>query len=227
MDTRPPRFAFPVSLDVAGRRCVVVGAGPMAAEKAEALRAAGADVVAPPADGFTDDLLNGAFLLVVSGEDGTDTDAVFAAAERRGVLTNILDDIPHCHFAFPSVVERGPLKLAVSTAGKAPALARRVRIELDEYLADELGEVVTAYDDARARLLPRQVGFDVWSRAWRQALDDLDGLLELAAVQGVDAVRDRILAEVSGALATATTGKPAAAASGAPDTAASRQEVAS
>ncbi|MEX2324415.1 MAG: bifunctional precorrin-2 dehydrogenase/sirohydrochlorin ferrochelatase [Nitriliruptoraceae bacterium] len=182
--TAPPTgrtFAFPVSLDVAGRRCVVAGAGPLAQEKAQALREAGADVVETPANAFDQRLLDDAFLLIVSGEDDTDPQQAFALAKQRGVLINILDDIPHCDFAFPSIVTRGPVKVAISTAGKAPALSRRVRLNLEEHLPDALGEVAEAYAQAREALLPRVEPFDVWAAAWRKALDDLDGLLELCA----------------------------------------------
>lgn len=191
-----PRFAFPVTLDVAGRRCVVAGGGPMAKEKVEALAAAGADVVDVPAGEFTLDLLDGAFLLVVSGEDDLDTAEAFEEAERRGVLANFLDDIPHCHVAFPSVVDRGPLKVAISSQGKAPALSRRVRIDLEERLPEALGDVVLAYHQAREAALPRTVDFATWQTAWRAALDDLDSLLALCADGQRDVAAARILATV-------------------------------
>lgn len=196
MDTTTPRFSFPVSLDVTGRRCVIAGGGPLAREKADAFREAGADVVEVTAGGFTPDLLDDTFLLVVSGEDDIDAAAAFDEAERRGVLTNTLDDIPHCHFAFPSLVRRGPLRLAISTGGRAPALARRVRLDLEDHLPDSLGALVDAYDRARQLALPRRVPFDVWAAAWQTALDDLDGLLALCADGRADEARDRILATV-------------------------------
>jgi siroheme synthase-like protein len=197
MTTSPaPRFSFPVSLDVTGRRCVVAGGGPLAEEKADALRKAGAEVLEVPAGGFTTDLLDGAFLLIVSGEDDLDAAATFAEAERRGVLTNTLDDIPHCHFAFPSLVRRGDLQVAISTAGKAPALARRMRLDLEERLPRSLGALVDAYADARQAALPREVPFDVWAAAWQRALEDVDGLLELCDEGRADEARDRILATV-------------------------------
>lgn len=197
-----PRFAFPVTLDVAGRRCVVAGGGPMAHEKVRALREAGADVVDVAAGAFTLDLLDGAFLFIVSGEDDLDADEAFAEAERRGILTNVLDDIPHCHFAFPSIVDRGALKVAISTQGKAPALARRVRLDLEERLAASLGDLVVAYHQARTAALPRTVDFGTWQRAWRAALDDLDGLLALCDDGHSDQAAQQILTTVSHHLAT-------------------------
>ena len=207
MPTRPaPTFAFPVSLDVAGRRCVVAGGGPLAREKAQALRDAAADVVEVAAGAFRADLLEDAFLLIVSGEDDTDAAATFAAAERRGVLVNSLDDVPHCHFAFPSIVRRGDLKVAISTGGRAPALARRLRLELEQQLPDALGALIDAYAQAREAALPRTVPFERWAAGWQTALADLDELLALCEEGRVEEARDRIHGTV-----TAATGVPAGA----------------
>ena len=203
--TTNTRFSFPVSLDVAGRRCVVAGGGALAREKADALRDAGAEVVEARAGGFTTDLLEGTFLLIVSGEDELDAAATFAEAERRGVLINTLDDVPHCHFAFPSIVQRGALKLAISTGGAAPALARRVRLDLQDRLHPQLGDLVEAYASAREEALPRQVPFEVWARGWQAALDDVDALLELCEQGRRDEARERILATVTAHIATVAT----------------------
>lgn len=201
MSTAPaPRFSFPVSLDVTGRRCVVAGGGPLAREKAETLRDAGGDVVEVAAGHFREELLDDTFLLIVSGEDETDAAATFGEAERRGVLTNSLDDIPHCHFAFPSLVQRGPLKLAISTGGKAPALARRIRLDLEERLPAELGTLVEAYAEARQTALPREEPFEVWAAAWQAAVAEVDDLIDLCEEGRTDQARDRILTTVLSAL---------------------------
>jgi siroheme synthase-like protein len=200
-----PAFSFPISLDVAGRRCLVAGGGPLAREKADALRDAGADVVELAPGGFVTDLLDGTFLFIVSGEDDVDADTAFAEAERRGVLTNMLDDIPHCHFAFPSIVQRGSLKLAISTGGKAPALARQVRLQLEEWLPQSLGALVEAYAAARLEALPRRVPFDVWARGWQAALADIDRLLELCEDGRHDQARDHILEVVTTTIRSETT----------------------
>jgi siroheme synthase-like protein len=203
--TSAPRFQLPITLDVTGRRCVIAGGGPLAAEKAAAFRAAGADVVEVAAGAFSSELLAGAFVLVVSGEDDLDTAATFAEAERRGILTNALDDVPHCHFAFPSLVERGPVRVAISTGGKAPALARRLRLDLEGRLPAGLGELAEAYAEARQDLLPRRVPFATWAAAWQTALDDLDGLLARCEAGRPDEARAQLTATVAAALAPATT----------------------
>lgn len=203
--TTPHRFTFPISLDVTGRRCVVAGGGPLAREKADALRQAGADVVEPAANAYEPHLLDGAFLLVISNEDDLDAAATFADAEARGVLANSLDDLPHCHFAFPSVVRRGDLKVAISSSGRAPALARQVRLDLEDHLPASLGEVVEAYASARAEALPREVPFPVWAAAWQRALAEIDDLLAMCDDGRVDDARDRILTTVTDGLSEGPT----------------------
>lgn len=191
------RFRFPVTLDVTGRRCVVVGGGAIADEKAAALRAAGADVHEVWPNSWRAEDFDGAFLAIVTGEDDTDPDDALAAAEERGVLLNVMDDIPHCHYAFPAIVRRGDLQVAISTAGKAPALARQLRLRLDDELPEELATLVDAIGAAREALLPRTVPFAEWQRRWRTVLADLDGLLALCADGDPVAARDRIVGGVA------------------------------
>lgn len=190
-------FAFPISLDVTGRRCVVVGGGPLAAEKVAALREAGADVVAVPPGGYDASVLDGTFVAIATGEDTTDGAAVYADAEERGVLVNVMDDIPHCQFAFPSIVRRGPLRLAISTEGRAPVLSRRLRLHLEDELPGSLGDLVEALGKAREAALPRTVPFPEWQRRWRAAVEDLHLLLALCETDRADEVRDRVLATVT------------------------------
>lgn len=149
---------FPIFLKLTGRRCLVVGAGSIAESKIESLHAAGAEVavvatrVSPrirqmAADGevrlsvrsFDDADLDGNFL-VVAGTDVPEVNrAVFAGAERRNILVNAVDDPPYCDYYFPSVVKRGDLQIAISTAGESPALAQQLRRELNEQLPRDLG----------------------------------------------------------------------------------------
>ncbi|MDQ3983415.1 MAG: NAD(P)-dependent oxidoreductase, partial [Actinomycetota bacterium] len=90
-------FGYPVSLDVTGRRCVVVGSGPPAQEKVQALVDAGADVVA--LDTYRPGDLSGAFLAVVTDPDPALHAAVAAEARAERVLLNCMDDVPYCDFA--------------------------------------------------------------------------------------------------------------------------------
>ena len=164
-------FGFPVSLEVAGRRCVVFGAGPLAQDRAAALLDAGA-VVTVIARPHEDGDLAGAFLAVAASGDAVETARIYAEAEREGVLLNAVDDPAHCHFAVPAVLRRGDLLVAVSTGGRAPGYAGRVRDELARTVGIEHGTLLDLIAGVRAEL-PAQ-----WAKKWRAALDyDLIGLV--------------------------------------------------
>lgn len=209
-------FAYPVALDLTGRRCVVVGGGEVAVEKVVQLREAGAQVTLvsdrpdkrlvrlhelgalrllrrryQPGD------LAGAFLAVVTREDPLDVQRVWEEAEAARVLMNVVDDVPHCHFAAMSILRRGDLRIAISTAGKAPALAKQLRRWLEDVVGPEWGELVEAVDQARRRALPRRVSFPEWSRRWGQALSDLEHLKALARAGRHEEIRDHLLAFVA------------------------------
>jgi len=84
--------------------------------------------------------LAGAFLCVAATATPSVNRAVFAEASERGVLCNAVDDPPFCDFYFPSVVRRGELQIAISTAGESPALAQRLRKEIHAQLPQDSGE---------------------------------------------------------------------------------------
>ncbi len=209
-------FDYVVSLRLAGRRAVVVGDGPVAAQRVEDLRRSGADVTAIAADAH-DDLvavadadagvtlhhrayatgdLDGATLAIATREGDLDVDAFWAESRERGVLTSVLDDLDHADFAAPALVRRGDLRIALSTAGRAPALAKRLREHLDEVIGPEYDRLVHAVDEARTRLGARDVPFDEWSQRWSAALADLDGLLANVGAGDIDAAVDHIVSTV-------------------------------
>jgi len=173
-------FGFPVALEVAGRRCVVFGSGPVARARATALLDAGAAVtlIARP---YEEGDLAGAFLAVAATGDAAETARIFAEAERDGVLLNAVDDPAYCHFAVPAVLRRGDLTVTVSTGGRAPGYARRLRDELSRAVGPEYGTLVDLIGDLRAELRaqrPEDSDFDEWAARWRQALEhDLIGLV--------------------------------------------------
>lgn len=163
---------FPVFLKLAERPCVVVGACEIAAAKIAALLEAGAHVtvVAPQANSYVRELaaagklrwierefrandLVGAFLVIAATSEIEVNHAVFVEAQRRGILTNAVDDPPHCDFYFPAVVRRGALQIAISTSGESPALAQRLRRELEASLNESLGDWVAALGKLRRKIL--------------------------------------------------------------------------
>lgn len=131
-------------LDLTGRRCLVVGSGSIADEKAAGLRACGADVSVSAR--YEPALLDGVWLVVCA--DPALGERVFADAEERRIFCNVADVPQRCSFILPALHRRGPITLAVSTAGASPALAQRLRDDFaarvgpeHERLAVELREL--------------------------------------------------------------------------------------
>ena len=183
-------FGYPIALDLAGRRALVVGANAVAQGKVEGLLDAGATVKVV-ADGpaarlaalegdervtvawraFRARDLSGAFVCVASSEDPAERAFIHAEAKRRGVLVNVMDDPPHCDFAAPAVVRRGDLVIAVSTGGRSPALARRLREELEGRFGKEWKEIVEILGEARDRALSLLPDYGARASRWHEALD--------------------------------------------------------
>src|SRR3954462_5270090 len=143
-------------LKLSGRRCVVVGGGDVGLEKVEGLLACDGDVtlIAPDAIEPLEELaregsirweqreyagiedLEATFIVIAATNDTDVNIRVFADAERRAMLVNIVDVPPLCNFILPAIVRTGPLAIAISTAGASPALAKRIKSEI----ADKYGE---------------------------------------------------------------------------------------
>ena len=130
---------FPVFLDLRGRRALVVGQGEAASRKAEALRQAGALVHDTP--GFDPADLDGAAIAI--GADAADEvlQALFAAAKARGIPVNIVDRPALCTYITPSIIDRAPLQIAVSSGGAAPVLARLVRARIEALIPPAFGRL--------------------------------------------------------------------------------------
>ena len=161
---------FPIFLKLTGRRCLVIGAGNLAESKIESLRAAHAQVtvIAPEArerilemaaageialqqrSFESGDVSSGGFFLVVTATNVPATNrAVYQEAVANDVLCNAVDDPPFCDFYFPSVVRRGDLQIAISTAGSSPALAQRLRKEINAQLPLDTGDWLTDLGNLR------------------------------------------------------------------------------
>jgi precorrin-2 dehydrogenase/sirohydrochlorin ferrochelatase len=147
---------FPIFVKLEGRLVVVIGGGHVAEAKIPGLLSAGARIrlVAPsitpqiaewvrfgkidwlpkefePAD------VDGAFLVIAATSAPGVNESVFREAEIRGILCNAVDDIEHCHFYYGAVVQRGDLQIAISTNGKSPSLAQRLRKEFEAQFGPE------------------------------------------------------------------------------------------
>ncbi len=160
-------MAYPIMVDLRGRRVLVVGGGSVAYRKVRVLLDDSAEVVvvAPEltpelarlveaagldwrARSFEPGDLEGCFLAVAATDDEAVNRAVFEAAEARRMLCNVVDQPELCSFIVPAVVRRGGLILAVSTTGASPLLARKIK----ERLADEYDEAWADYVDLLARV---------------------------------------------------------------------------
>ena len=179
---------YPVALDLRNRPCLVIGGGSVAEAKVEGLLDAGArvTVVSPTlserlaswaiADRIThrqreydSSDLDGQ-QLVFSATDSRDvTQAVAAGARLRGLWMNAADDPTYCDFLLPSVLQRGRLQVAVSTGGASPALAARVRRDLEAYFTPEYEDLVELAAEVRREV--RASGRRADAASWRAALD--------------------------------------------------------
>ena len=173
---------YPVFLDVRGRTALVVGGGAVAERKAAGLARAGAcvRVVAPT-------VTAGVFLVYAATDDAAVNEAVYAEAEARGVPANVVDDPAHCSFIVPSVVRRGPLQLAVSTSGAAPALAKRLRRELEGRFPEDWAVYVDLLAEVRALVRSRMAGGEAERAPVLEAACDLGVLERLRAGERLDA----------------------------------------
>jgi precorrin-2 dehydrogenase/sirohydrochlorin ferrochelatase len=199
---------YPVDLVVAGRRCVVLGGGAVAARKVEGLVAAGAEVVviAPEIDDEIRSLavevverpyrrgdLEGAWLAIAATDDTEVNRVIRADADRCRVWINAVDDPTACSFTLPAVVRRGPVMVTVSTAGHSPALASWVRGELAAQLGPEVGQLAQLLSEARDQL--KAAGRSTEEVDWRPALDW--DMLELIRSGRTAQARERLQACLS------------------------------
>jgi siroheme synthase-like protein len=202
----PPLF-YPVSLDISGRSCLVVGGGSVAARKVRALLECGAvvTVIAPGLSDAMEALVPSlhalerrdyggdasTFRLVVTATGIPEVDgAVYADAEAAGVWTNSADDLAHCSFILPAVHRDGAVTVAVSTGGLSPALASWLRTRVASEYGDGLGTLAQLLGEARANL--KRAGLPSDSVDWVRLLNG--PLLELVRAGDIDNARATVMA---------------------------------
>ncbi|HTQ69605.1 MAG TPA: bifunctional precorrin-2 dehydrogenase/sirohydrochlorin ferrochelatase [Solirubrobacteraceae bacterium] len=156
-------------LKLSGRRCVVVGGGEVALEKVEGLLACDGEVtvIAPQAlpelqeyaregsigweqrdyAGAAD--LERAFMAIAATDDTDVNIAVFDDAEARAMLVNVVDVPPLCNFILPAIVRINPLAIAISTAGASPALAKRMKREVEDHFGEPYARLAVLLSEAR------------------------------------------------------------------------------
>lgn len=190
---------FPICLDLAGKRCLVVGAGPEAERKATALRRAGALVVATPRFAPAD--LDGCTLAFAADVPHAIGEAVSRAAQAHGILVNVTDRPALCSFIMPAVIDRAPVTLAISTGGTSPALARRLREMLDAIVPRRLGALAALAGEFRAQVKHRIADTAARRAFWERLLDGPVARLALAGEQ--DAARRQLEAALDAETAPA------------------------
>ncbi|MED6327465.1 MAG: bifunctional precorrin-2 dehydrogenase/sirohydrochlorin ferrochelatase [Actinomycetota bacterium] len=199
-----PSTPYPVNLDLAGRRALVVGGGTVAARKVHGLLAAGADVtvVAPE---VVDEIADNHrvrwhqrpyrrgevafYRLAISATGDPAVDGqVYWDAEAADVWLNSADDPQHCSFTLPAVTSRNDLQVTVSTNGRSPAVAAWLRRTIDAAVGPEHATVVSLAAEVRAEL--RAATGTSESPGWVDALDD--DLVDLVRVGDLEAARRRL-----------------------------------
>jgi siroheme synthase-like protein len=214
--TRRSLLGYPVNLIVAGRRCVVVGAGRIAARKIDALLAAGADVhvVAPELDervrawrdehritaaerAFEPSDLDDAWLATAATDEPAVNHAVFEAGTARRVWVNSADDPDNCSFTLMSVIRRGDLVVTVGTGGRSPALAAWLKERITAELGPEYETLVELLSEAREAM--RADGRSTEDADWKRALDS--GMLDLIRAGRVADAKELLRSCLSSSLA--------------------------
>jgi siroheme synthase-like protein len=205
--TRPVHHPYPVGLVVAGRRCLLVGGGRIAARRLPALLGAGAEVVvvAPEvtdavrehaeagrltwhARGFEPEDLDGVWLALSATGDLAVDAAVAAAATARRVWVASADDPSASTATVPSVVRQGDVVVTVSTGGRSPALAAWLRDRLAAEVGPEYGTLLDLMAEVREE--ERAAGRPTEGVDWRRALDS--GILEDVRAGRIEAAREAL-----------------------------------
>ncbi|MBE9547222.1 MAG: bifunctional precorrin-2 dehydrogenase/sirohydrochlorin ferrochelatase [Proteobacteria bacterium] len=165
---------YPICLDISNRRCVVIGGGDVAERKVMRLLECGADVVvagkklnqkleAMKNDGkighiaadYGEEYIRDAFMVIGATDSDDVNERIYRDAGKMGILVNIVDDPARCDFILPSLFQQGDLQIAVSTGGKSPALAKRLREEMEERYGPEYKTLLDIMGAVREKVIAR------------------------------------------------------------------------
>jgi len=199
---------YPVFLNLKGRTCLVVGGGEVAARKVSLLVESGArvKVVSPRFNNSIKSLegqgdikiekrpfetgdLDGVFLAIAATSDKKINYQVAVESERRNILINVVDTPSEGNFIVPSLIRQGELTIAISTGGKSPALARKMRQDIEKSFAPRYAILLDIASQVRRDLLSK--GKHIAGEAWQASMDS--ELLELVDRGETEAARERLL----------------------------------
>ena len=200
---------FPVFMKLAGRQCLVIGAGKVGEAKIGGLLETGARIRVVAVDAsatvrewaragkielelraFSNEDLHGAFLVVVATNSRTLNERIYHEAQRLGVLCNEVDVPDLCDFFYPSIVRRGDLQIAVSTAGQSPSLAQKIRQQLEKQFGPAYGAWVAELGETRKLILASDLDR-------QRKLDLLQSLASREAFEAALAEQHELAAEVT------------------------------
>ncbi len=200
---------YPIFLNISGKKCLVVGGGQVALRKVRTFleHRANVEVISPDLCLELSQLVEGGeisvlrreyrtgdlkdVLIAIAATNDSQTNLKVADEARRNVvLVNVVDDAENSNFILPSYVRRGDVTIAISTAGRSPALARKIRTRLEKDFGDEYASLAVLIDEARAEV--KRQGIKVDGDAWQEALD-LDLLCDLVRKGDREKARDVLL----------------------------------
>ena len=208
---------YPVFLDIAGKPVVVIGGGNIAHQKVVGLLKAEAEVtvVSPELNEEMAGLaskgqfrhikrdyepgdLEGYTLAFVATDDRSVNATVADEGKERRVWVNAVDDPPYCDFIMPGIAQKGDLIVAISTSGRSPAMARKMREEIEAFLTEDYALMLELAAEVRAEL--REKGVLVDSETWNRALDG--ELRQLLADGKRGEAKERLLRSLSEPVST-------------------------
>ncbi len=200
---------YPIYLNLSGKKCVVVGGGEVAQRKVQTLLSVGAKVwlISPEITSSLNDLyragkftyinreycggdLEGAHL-AIGATDAEDINRQVADdAEKARLLVNIVDVPKLCNFIVPSIVERGDLQMSISTGGKSPALAKKIRKQLERLYGSEYAEYIKLLGECREIVLKKIPDINKRRQIFQKLVDS--DLLELIKQKDQARIRQRV-----------------------------------
>lgn len=186
---------YPMFLDLRNKKCLVIGGGNVACRKARMLLEyeANVEIISPKLclelrdmsakglievtlDRYKTGGLKDAFLVIAATDEDVVNRQVAKEATERGILINVVDSPELSNFIVPSYLRRGDLTVAISTGGRSPALARKIRMDMEEAFGEEYDSLASLVSEVRLEL--KQQGVSIPGNVWEEALN-VKKLLEL------------------------------------------------
>jgi precorrin-2 dehydrogenase/sirohydrochlorin ferrochelatase len=200
---------YPVYIDLSDKKCLLVGGGKVAERKIDQLleyqciikvvslqaeenirKWADEGLIVLEQREFMEEDLEGIFMVFVATDNNMVNDQVSKLCRERGIMVNAVDDPPNCDFYVPSILKRSSLVLAISTGGKSPAFARRLRRELEEIITPEYGEFVDMIGEQRDLVKDRIEDIETRKKIFEELI--YSDILELLQAGEKDKAKEKV-----------------------------------